>query len=113
MVEGERVKYFVGTFADVAKQIDIATLQPAAIVNIDSDLYVSAKDALNLVSPKLQQGSVLLMDDWNCFNASPEKGERKALREFLDGCPEIQAEPWFAYHYTGQAFIIHRKGNLE
>jgi hypothetical protein len=26
---------------------------------------------------------------------------------FLSMCPEIELDPWFAYQYTGQAFLVH------
>jgi hypothetical protein len=45
------VKYFQGTFDSIAQNnsADIERLQPAAVVNIDGDLYLSAVDALNIV----------------------------------------------------------------
>ena len=44
MYEGDSIKYFKGLFSEVSKQntTNIADLQTAAIVNIDSDLYMSA-----------------------------------------------------------------------
>ena len=109
---GESAKYFVGTFADIAKRQEqaICALQPAAIVHIDCDLYASARDALELVSPKLQQGTVLLFDDYNCFSADPNQGERRALREFLASHPDIEVESWFSYLFAGQAFLVHKIG---
>lgn len=109
--DGERVRYFKGTFADVAArdQAILAKLQQAAIVNIDSDLCSSARDVLAIVADKLFQGSILLMDDWNCFAADPQQGERRALAEFLQAHTRFSVEPWFAYAHTGQAFIVHRR----
>ena len=92
MYEGDSIKYFKGIFSEVSKQnsTGIAKLQPAAIVNIDSDLYMSACDALEIVNPKLQQGTILMMDDWNCFRADNNQGERRALREFLQNNSNIE-----------------------
>jgi hypothetical protein len=113
MMEGEHIKYFKGLFADVARSQaqKIRELQPAAIVNIDSDLYVSAMDALEIVRPKLQQGTVLLMDDWNTFCADRNQGERRALREFLEKYSQMEVESWFPYSHTGQAFIVHLRND--
>lgn len=110
IVEGKGVRYFKGTFVEIAAREGpaLATLQPAAIVNIDCDLYASTRDALQLVEPKLQQGSVLLVDDWNVFNADRNCGERRAIREFLAAHPAFSFEPWFAYAFAGQAFLVHR-----
>lgn len=109
MREGDQIKYFKGKFSDIAKERsdEISNLQPAAIVNIDSDLYSSAVDALEIITPKLQQGSVLMMDDYNCFSANRNKGERYALSEFLEKHSEIEVEKWFPYLYLGQSFIVH------
>lgn len=107
--EGDRVKYFKGTFSEVLNQRaqDIEEIQPAAIINLDCDLYSSACDALALVTRKLIQGTVLLADDWNTFAASGKSGERKAVNEWLSSHKEIRLEPWFPYYYTGQAFLVH------
>lgn len=112
LIEGPAVRYFVGTFQQILRRdADVlAGLQPAAVVNIDCDLYASARDALEIVGSKLMQGSVLLVDDWNIFAADPEKGERRALREFLASHPAFSFEPWFSYEYAGQAFLVHRNG---
>lgn len=111
IVEGDTVRYFVGNFADVAEREAeiVAQLQPAAIVNIDCDLYASACAALKIVSSKLVQGSVLLVDDWNTFAANRDAGERKAMREFLGTHADVSVESWFPYEYTGQAFLVHKK----
>ena len=115
MLEGEAVRYFKGIFSEIARYNaeEIDTLQPAAIVNIDCDLYASASDALEMVKPKLQQGTILMMDDWNCFSADRNKGERRALKEFLEKNLEFEVESYFPYSHTGQAFIIHLKDSTS
>ncbi|MDO8571540.1 MAG: TylF/MycF/NovP-related O-methyltransferase [bacterium] len=100
------IRFFKGLFSDIPEET-MNDLQPAVIVNIDSDLYFSARDALEKVKDKLQQGTVLLMDDYNCFSADNSQGERRALKEFCLKYPRIQFEPWFIYATVGQAFICH------
>ena len=74
------------------------------ILNIDSDLYESAKDALEIAAPYLDIGSVLMFDDYNAFSANNEKGERRAFREFQ--CKnKLLWESWQAYHFSGQSFL--------
>ena len=70
---------------------------------------MSACDALEIVKPKLQQGTILMMDDWNCFRADNNQGERRALREFLENNSNIETESYFPYSHAGQAFIVHIK----
>jgi len=69
---------------------------------------MSACDALEIVKPKLQQGAILMMDDWNCFSADNNQGERRALREFIKKNGNIETD-FFSYSFTGQAFIVHIK----
>lgn len=80
--------------------------RPAAVVNIDCDLYASAVDALSLIEGRLVQGSVVLCDDFNLFCADPRKGERRAVREFEERSG-FRLEPWFAYGVASQAFLCH------
>lgn len=110
LVEGDDLKYFQGFFSEIMTNQgnDLMELQPAAIINLDCDLYSSARDALNIVGPKLIQGSVILADDWNTFAADRKSGERKALSEFLEEHSDIDFETWFTYQHVGQAFIVHR-----
>lgn len=109
IVEGDAIRYYQGYFEEVHRRESdsLKQLQPAAIVNLDCDLYASAKDALAIVAPKLVQGSILLADDWNTFSADRNSGERKAITEFLTEHPKISLENWFPYMYVGQAFLVH------
>ena len=66
-------------------------------------------DALEIVKPKLQQGTILMMDDWNCFRADNNQGERRVLREFFEKNSNIETESYFPYSFAGQAFIVHIK----
>lgn len=94
-----------GLFADTKDQIGTA---PAAIVNVDCDLYASTVQALAAIAPRLVQGTVILFDDYNLFRAGRDRGERRAIGEFLDQA-EVEFEPWFAYGPASQAFLCHSK----
>ena len=56
----------------------------AAVVYIDCDLYASTVPVLNFVKDFLQAGTIIVFDDWNCFHGDPDKGERRAFREFRE-----------------------------
>jgi hypothetical protein len=45
-----------------------------------------------------------MFDDYNTYCADNKKGERRAFREFCETVP-FKFEPWFAYQYSGQAFL--------
>ena len=78
----------------------------ASVIHIDSDLYQSAIEALRLCKNMIQQGTVVMFDDYNCFAASNNQGERRALKEFSEETGII-FEPWFAYRNAGQVFLCH------
>ena len=80
----------------------------AVIIHIDVDIYQSAIESLRLCKNSIQQGTVLLFDDYNCFSAANDKGERRALKEFSEETG-ITFEPWFAYRNVGQVFLCHLK----
>lgn len=77
----------------------------AAVVYVDCDLYKSTIPVLKFVKPFLQPGTIIVFDDWNCFLGDPERGERRAWREFCEANPELRFEPFVQ---TGmQASFIH------
>ena len=103
-IPSRQLKLIVGDFTSLdgeLAQLD----KPIAIVNIDSDLYESAKSALAIVRERLQVGTVILFDEFHAFNADPSRGERRALTEWLEG-NSVQVERWFDYHYGGRAFLV-------
>jgi hypothetical protein len=81
-------------------------MRTAAIVNLDCDLYASARDALTAITPLIQQGTVLVCDDYYAFSARREAGERRAVAEWSERSG-IAVEPWFPYQFVGQAFLCH------
>jgi O-methyltransferase len=82
---------------------------PAAIVHIDCDLYESTRTVLRFLTPLLREGSILLFDDWFCFNASPSHGERRAVNEWLvQESGGLRLERYAEYGWHGAAFIATR-----
>jgi hypothetical protein len=77
----------------------------AAVIYIDCDLYESTVPILSFVRDFLQPGTVIVFDDWNCFVADPERGERRAFAEFRAANPTLHFEPWIGTDMQ-QAFIF-------
>jgi O-methyltransferase len=100
---------YKGLFSETIDELN-KCCKKAAIVNIDGDLYSSAVDTLNSVKPLIQNGTVLLFDDYNAFMASNNKGERKAFLEFQESFNGT-FEPWFSYMILGQSFICVEAGS--
>lgn len=98
--------YFEDVLTDETKQR--YGMGKVAIALVDCDLYASAAEVLRFMSDMLIDKSILIMDDWNSFGGADDRGERRALREFLAAHPQWSAEALFAYGAYGQVFIMHR-----
>ena len=79
-----------GYFSEVGDVLN-SICSKVSIIHIDCDLYEATKDALNLIRDKIQDGTIILFDDWFNFKASPTKGEQKAFFEFRQENPSISA----------------------
>lgn len=76
----------------------------AAVVYVDCDLYKSTVPVLQFIKPFLQIGTVIVFDDWNCFYGDPQRGERRAWREFREANPQLQFIEFVATN-EAQSFV--------
>jgi O-methyltransferase len=83
-------------------------IKKAAIVWIDCDFYESTVPVLDFITDYIQDGTLLIFDDWFCFNGNPDYGEQRAFREWLGRNPSIRASEFHKYGWTGNSFILHR-----
>jgi len=81
-----------------------------AIALIDCDLYASTVEVLNFISDMIIDQTILIFDDWNCFDRDDDRGQRKAFREFLRLHPGIAVEDLFSYGFYGQVFLLRKPG---
>lgn len=80
-----------------------------ALLHVDCDLYEPAAYVLRAVAPVLQDGAIVLFDDWFLYGGNPVRGEARALREFLDAHPRWGATDYGAYGLFSKAFILYRQ----
>jgi hypothetical protein len=80
-----------------------------ALAHFDCDLYESTRDALAAMAPVLQDGAILLFDDWFHYRGHPGKGEARAFTEFLGAHPEWGAVQYQPYATFCNSFILHRR----
>lgn len=85
-------------------------LKAAAVVMIDCDLYESATYVLNFITDLLVDGSVLIFDDWFNFKGHPDRGERRAAREWVEKNPHIRLTDYHTAGPTQKSFIVTRDG---
>jgi hypothetical protein len=102
LIEG----FFDQSLTDETKQR--LHMGPAALVMIDCDLYQSTVPVLEFVSDRLQDGTVVLFDDWYCFGGDQDKGELRAFGEFLAAHPEWRATAHTEFGRFGKGFVMQR-----
>jgi O-methyltransferase len=83
-------------------------MSSAALVMIDCDLYQSTVPVLRFIADLIQEGTILLFDDWYCFAEADDRGEPRAFREFLAGHPDWTADRRQRFSRYGQAFVMRR-----
>lgn len=82
----------------------------AAVVYVDCDLYTSTVPVLKFVMNFLQKGTIIVFDDWFCFHADPERGQRRAFAEFCRENPELR---FIDFVGTGEAQAFIHLGEHE
>ena len=56
----------------------------ARVILIDCDLYSSTQLALEYIKPTLQEGTLLILDDFFSYKGSADKGVCGAFNEFTN-----------------------------
>lgn len=78
-----------------------------ALVWLDADLYEPTLAALNFLTPRLQDGTVMMLDNWFLFKGHPGRGERKALAEWQKKNPKITLTHFYNFSWHGASFIVN------
>jgi O-methyltransferase len=114
-VDWQRTHLIEGFYEDLLQPAlkEQYQMRPVAVALIDCDLYHSTVPVLQFLDSLLQDGSILLFDDWNCFNAADDRGERRAFTEFLDARPCWYAEPNLSFGWHGQSFIMRKRDDSQ
>ncbi len=89
-------------------EIDRAATPSASIVHIDCDLYSSTRDALAYLTDFLDDGTILIFDDWNHYRGHPDRGERRAFREWSEAREGWCFHPFRTEGPFRQSFIASR-----
>lgn len=110
-VDLAKVKTVKGSYRDslTAETARALGLKRIAIVHIDSDLYESACQALDFVTPYLIDGAVIIFDEWYQYMGSPYQGERLAFREWCGRHPEWIASAFQKEGAFRHSFVVSRR----
>lgn len=103
---GDKIFIYDGWFKDTLPQIPKDT--KFSLVHIDCDLYQSTIEVLDYLFDNsiIQSGTSIFFDDYNCNQASPEFGERRAWNEVIKKHNVIYTDCG-EYGWSGRKFIVH------
>lgn len=111
-VDIQKVRFYKGWFEQTCNPANFKITQPqkACIIWLDCDLYSSACDVFRLISCLIQDGTVLVIDDWFSSKGSPFHGVQKAFYEWL---PSVE-KTYFVHEYCidswkRKSFIVSEK----
>ena len=82
-------------------------IKKARIIFIDSDTYSSSKEALDFCNDIVQQGTILILDDYYSYKGSNEKGIKRAFDEFLNS-NNIEIRKIMDYGMGGVVMIVSK-----
>ena len=92
----ERFKLVDGWFEDTLTTELQQTIENLILVNIDVDLYSSAVQVLEFLTPLLQKGTIIYFDDW-CGLSDEICGERLAFKQWTEGPRYLDIDYHFIY----------------
>ncbi len=81
-------------------------IDKSRLIMIDCDLKESTSIALNFAKQSLQEGTIIIFDDFNFYKGNKSKGEFGAFEDFKNQNPNIKFRKIFDYGYSGRAFIV-------
>ena len=108
--KGQKFRIIKGFYEDTIKSKTTKDLKidKARIVMIDCDLKEPTLLALEFIKPAIQEGTILIFDDYVFFKGNENKGECGAFNDFRKKYPEISFRRIFNYGYGSQAFIASK-----
>ena len=110
-VPREKVVTVKGFFSDSLTEANRVRLgiERIAVAHIDSDLCESARLALAFITPALQNGTVIIFDEWFAYRGHPLMGEQLAFREWQEAHPDWLVTEYQCAGVTSKAFLVNRR----
>lgn len=81
-------------------------IEKISVALIDCDLGTPALLALNFMAPALQNGSILILDDYFAYRGSLKTGVAGAFHQFQAQQPHLVFRRLFDYGHGGQGFVL-------
>jgi len=105
----DRIHVIKGFYEETLERYFQKNRKKAAIVHVDCDLYSSSRHVFSKLFEYnlIQDGTIVICDDWMCSLGNPNLGQRKALADTLEENPGWQFEPYLNYGFGSQVFVVH------
>jgi hypothetical protein len=104
-ISADKLKIIPGFYDHSLKNLP-ETPKHVKLVHIDVDLYSSCCEVLKFIEPLLQDGSLIVFDDYFCYRGNPMYGVARALAEWkMSG--RIQLTEYTNFGWSGKVFIYH------
>lgn len=94
-----------GYFEKSVKEFLKKYSRKAAIIHIDCDTYENTKLILENIKSILQEGTIIMFDDWFSYKGNPKMGGAKAFNDFKNDCKGFSFIDYFNYGSFCKAFI--------
>ena len=110
LIADENIHLYEGLFSDTLPTVDLSKLESNGFpicVMVDCDLYSSAVDVFQFLTPILQTGTWLLIDDFWCYRGDPKLGVRRAFEEWLQDNGRINVTLYDNFNAYSRAYICH------
>ena len=105
----KNVKLIKGYFEETIQGKDpeeICDQDKCAIIFLDCDLKNATQVALDFISPILQKGTIIIVDDYWAYKGDVNLGTCGALNSFLKQHSNIAVRDFCSYGYGGHSFIV-------
>lgn len=105
-----RITTVKGFYEDVLPKYAWNPNEKIVLAYIDCDYYSSTIPVLEFIKDKLAHGAIIALDDWNCYYADPERGQKKAFHEFCEKMKQhAHFESFLPISFGGMSFIYLKK----
>lgn len=97
-----------GYFEDVLPTLGDRGPTDIALAYVDCNMYSSSVTVLTYLEPLLKHGMIVAFDDYQCWSPDRVSGQRAALVELLDRCPQWRFRRFKDPHWGGVSFVVER-----
>ncbi len=83
-------------------------IQKSSVVLIDCDFYNASLSCFNFIGPVIQEGTIIIIDDFYSYKGHSRKGTYGAFQDFLNIYDKYKFRRIFDYGIGGIAYIAHK-----